>query len=107
MSGAGSLTIITFVWTAGIAPGKTSSAMKFAHEISAYMHTTFGVDIDVLRPIGGNPQCVAWSVQYQDLAALDSISQKSFADKHYWELVNKARDNFMAGSMRDSIWQSM
>jgi len=99
--------MISFVRTAGVAPGKTSSAIAFAHEIATYMKTTYGVELQVLRPIGGNPQRIAWSARYKDLAALEHVNQKILTDKHYWEIVGKASDNFIAGSMRDSIWQTV
>lgn len=97
--------MIAFNRTAGIAPGKTASALGFAHEIAAYMKSTYGVDLEVLLPIGGNPQRIAWSTRYKDLAALEAVTTKLTADKKYWEIVGKHSDNFVAGSMRDSIWR--
>lgn len=97
--------MIAFNRTAGIAPGKTASAIGFAHEIAAYMKSTYGVDLEVLLPIGGNPQRIAWSARYKDLAALEAVTTKLTADKKYWEIVGKHSDNFVAGSMHDSIWR--
>ncbi len=56
-------------------------------------------------PIGGNPQRIAWSARYKDLAALDAVSSKMLADKLYWEILGKGTDNFIQGSQRDSIWR--
>jgi hypothetical protein len=97
--------MITFNRTASIAAGKTSSAIAFAQEISHYMKEIHKVQLEVLLPIGGNPQRIAWSARYPDLAAFDAVSAKLLADKKYWEIVGKASDNFIAGSMRDSIWR--
>jgi len=99
--------MISFVRTANVAPGKTASAIGFAHEIAAYMKDAYGVELEVLRPVGGNPQRIAWSARYKDLAAMEAVSQKSLADKRYWEIVAKATDIFIGGSMRDSIWQTV
>jgi hypothetical protein len=90
-----------------VAPGKTGTAIAFAHEIAAYMKSAYGVELEVLRPIGGNPQRVAWSARYKDLAAMEEVSTKSLADKQYWAIVNKGSDNFVPGSMHDSIWQTV
>lgn len=99
--------MISFVRVAGVAPGKTAAALGFAHEVAGYMKATYGVEMEVLRPIGGNPQRVAWSVRYPDLAALETVSTKLLSDKEYWSMVGKASDNFVAGSMHDTLWQTV
>ena len=97
--------MIAFSRTAGIAPGKTASAIGFAHEIAAYMKSSYGVDLEVLLPIGGNPQRIAWSTRYKDLAAMEAVSAKLLADTKYLAITGKGSENFMPGSMRDSIWR--
>ncbi len=99
--------MIAFNRTASIAPNKTASAIGFAHEISAYMKDAYGVELEVLLPIGGNPQRIAWSARYKDLAALDAVSTKLISDKRYWELVGKSSDNFLPGSIRDTMWRTV
>lgn len=99
--------MIAFVRTAGVLPGKTRAAIGFAHEVAAYMKSAYGVDLEVLRPIGGNPQRIAWSARYKDLAALEAVNAKSLDDKGYWAIVNKGSDHFVAGSMHDTIWQTV
>lgn len=99
--------MIAFNRTACIAPGKTASALAFAHEIAAYMKDAYAVELEVLLPIGGNPQRIAWSARYKDLAALDAVNGKILADKKYWEIVGKNSDNFLAGSVRDSMWRTV
>ena len=98
--------MIAFNRTANIAPGKTASAIGFAHEIAAYMKSAYEVDLEVLLPIGGNPQRIAWSTRYKNLAALETVNEKILADKQYWTMVGKSSDNFLPGSVRDSIWRT-
>ena len=69
------------------------------------MKKAYKLDLEVLLPIGGNPQRIAWSARYKDLAELDAVSSKLLADKPYWAMVGKGTDNFIPGSMRDSIWR--
>jgi len=97
--------MIVFNKMACIAPGKMASALGHAHEIAAYVKSTYGADVEVLLPIGGNPQRVAWSVRYKDLAAYEVVNTKLREDKHYWEMVSKNSDNFLPGSVRDSFWR--
>jgi hypothetical protein len=99
--------MIAFVRTAGIAPGKTASAIAFAHEIAAYMKSNYGVELEVMLPVGGNPARIAWSARYENLAALETVNAKSLTDKRYWEIVGKNIDLFMPGSLNDAIWRSV
>lgn len=99
--------MIAFVRTANIAPGKTAAAIGFAHEIAGHMKQTYGVELELLRPVGGNPQRIAWSARYADLAAMGEVNNKIMADKRYWEMVGKASDCFLAGSINDAIWQTL
>jgi hypothetical protein len=61
--------------------------------------------VEVLVPIGGNPQRVAWSVRYKDLAAYEVVGNKLRDDKQYWEIVSKNSGLFLPGSIRDSFWR--
>jgi hypothetical protein len=97
--------MIAFNRVASIAPGKTGVTITFAHEIAAYMKDAYGVKLEVLVPIGGNPQRIAWTTRYKDLAAMDNVNTRILADTKYWELVNKASANFLPGSVNDSIWR--
>jgi hypothetical protein len=99
--------MIAFVRTVCVRPGKQMEAMSFAREIAAYFKGTYEMDMEVLRPVGGNPHRISWSTRYADLAALDAFSTKMLGDQKYWQLVNGAADCFIAGATRDSIWQTV
>ena len=99
--------MIAFVRTSSVATGKFGAAMAFAKEISAYIKSHFGTELTVLTPIGGNPWRIAWSVRYQDLAALQATTNKMMADKGFLELINKNADCFLAGATHDAIWQEV
>jgi hypothetical protein len=99
--------MIVFSRTASIAPGKTPSAMAFAKEISAYLKTTCAIELEVSVPIGGNPNQICWSTRYKDLAAMEATTAKMTSDPKYWEMVNKGSDNFMAGSICNSMWRTV
>lgn len=81
--------------------------MMFAKEIAAYVKGSHGVELEVLRPIGGNPQRVAWSARYPDLATMETFTNKLLADAKYWELVNSGAECFIAGTAHDGIWQTV
>ena len=99
--------MVVFSRGAAIAPGKTASAIAFAHEISAYLKTSVRIELEVLMPIGGNPNRIGWSTRYKDLATMEATMAKMTADPKYWELVNSGTANFMPGSIRDSMWRTL
>jgi hypothetical protein len=103
----GKIKMIAFNRVASVAPGKTAAAIAFGKEISAYMKDAYKVDLEMLVPVGGNPQRLAWSARYADLAALDAVNGKILMDKKYWEILNQNNDLFLPGSIHDSIWRTV
>ena len=99
--------MIAFNRTAAIAPGRTASAINFAHDVAAYLKKSYDLDLEVLLPIGGNPSRIAWSTRYKDMASLDAVNTKMLSDKHYWDMIHKNSDNFLAGSVRDAFWRTV
>jgi hypothetical protein len=99
--------MIAFFRTAGIAPGKNASMFAFSKEIVAYIKEAYGFDVEVLLPVGGNPQRIGWTSRHKDLAAFDEIGMRLIADQKYWEIVNKYTDCFAPGSVNDEIWRTL
>ena len=97
--------MIAFYRSVTIDSGKQVSAMAFAHEIAAYVRDKHGVDIRIGVPIGGNPNRVGWSAQYENLAALEASQTKMLSDPKYLELVAKGQQNFIPGTAYDEIWR--
>ncbi len=97
--------MITFVRTGAIAPGKGAAAFAFAQKIVDYWRSNYDREIEILRPIGGNPNRIAFVSRYRDLAEFDAASTKSLADAKYLELVGAGADLFIAGSLHDEIWR--
>ena len=40
------------------------------------------------------------------MAAMETFTTKMLADPKYWELANGASECFIAGALRDEIWQT-
>lgn len=99
--------MIAFNRTAGIVPGKTAEMLAFAREIAAHMKRQYDVELEVMMPVGGNPQRIAWTTRYPNLAALEAVNEKIMGDRAYWEMIAKASGCFVAGSVRDSIWRTV
>ena len=99
--------MITFVRTGAIAPGKHAAVAVFAGKIVDYYKQTYDTQIELMRPIGGNPNRIAFVARYRDLAAFDAISVRSQSDAKYLELLASGADLFNAGSIDDAIWRSV
>ena len=99
--------MIAFKRTASIAPGKMAQAIGFAQEIKSYLKRSYDIDLEIQVPIGGNPNRIGWATRYTDLAAYDAATAQMTADKAYWEMVSKASDLFIAGSVEDTLWRSV
>lgn len=98
--------MIAFTRVASIAPARHGEAIAAAHEIARYMKGAYGVEFEVLLPIAGHPQRVAWSSRHADLAALDALNTRIADDARYWAIMRRAAGNFLSGSMHDSIWRT-
>lgn len=98
--------MIAFVRVASIRPGKQMEAVAFAKDIAAYLKGTHALDMELLLPVGGNPQRIAWSARYADMATMDATGAKMLADPKYWDKVNSAAECFIPGSTHDGIWKT-
>ena len=99
--------MIRFVRSASIAPGKFADSVAFAKQISEFIKRQFGIQVEVMMPVGGNPQRIAWRAEYENLAALDAAQTRMLTDREYLDLVAKGSNNFIAGSVNDVIWRTI
>jgi hypothetical protein len=89
-----------------IMPGKGLAARAYAAEITEYIKGAHKLDIDLVRPVGGNPMRVGWVGRYKDLAAYGDAMNRLLADKRFAELNTKTADLWVPGSMQDEVWQA-
>lgn len=99
--------MIRFIRTASIAPGKVGDAIAFAKQVSAFIEKKTKIKLEVIMPIGGNPHRIGWRTEYADLAALEATNGKLMSDPKYLELLSTGQNNFIAGSVNDSIWRTV
>ena len=68
--------MIRFVRSACVAPGKFGDALAFAWQISEFVSKHYGVKLEIMLPVGGNPQRIAWRAEYSNLGAMDEFQSK-------------------------------
>jgi hypothetical protein len=99
--------MITFIRSASIAPGKTGDAIAFANQIGKHIKENYGVTIELLMPVGGNPNRMAWHAHYESLAQLEALAAKLLADTEYMGTIAKNSATFLPGSVHDEIWRTI
>jgi hypothetical protein len=99
--------MITLNRTASIAPGKTGDALAFSQQIVRHIKEKYGTTAEVLMPIGGNPQRIAWQVRYENLTQYEALATKLMTGKEYWELASKNSATFLPGSLHDDLWRTI
>jgi hypothetical protein len=103
----GDETMITFVRTVSIAPGRIPEAFAFAHQTTKLIKEKFGLDVRVSVPIGGNPNRLGFAASYANLAEFEAAMSKITADGDYMKLITTNAENFLPGSAFDEIWRSI
>jgi len=99
--------MITFTRTAVIAPGKTGDAIVFANQVSKYIKEKYGTTLELLMPVGGNPNRIAWQARYQNLGEWEALSAKIIADSEYMGMITKNSGTFLPGSIHDEFWRTI
>lgn len=99
--------MIYFSRTASIAPGRTGDAIAFAQVIAKYINENYDTTLEVLMPIGGNPNRIAWRAHYDSLAQWEAATTRLLTDKVYVELVAKQSNTFLPGSVHDELWRTL
>jgi hypothetical protein len=103
----GEETMITFVRTASIAPGKVGDAIAFAHKVAKLVEKITGLKIGVSIPVGGNPFRIAWVTTEPDLASVEANMSKLLSNAEYMSFIETSGSYFLPGSVHDEIWRSM
>jgi ketopantoate hydroxymethyltransferase len=99
--------MVRFVRVSSVMPGKFVDALAFAKQIAEYVQKNAGTRIDVMLPVGGNPQRIAWRAEYENLGAMEATQAKLLADPQYLEIVARGGPIFIPGSTNDSIWRTV
>lgn len=93
--------------TAMAKQSKLQEAFKFAKEMSEYLGTKYApVKVQAYLEIFGDNGRIHWYSDYDDLASVEKITGKIRKDQGYWEILNKANDVFIEGSIQDTLMQA-
>ena len=97
--------MIAFVRFVSIMPGKTHDALAIAHKIKKHAKEKHGSEINLMMPIGGNPNRIAYVSTADHLADLEGALEKIAADAEWQKLIADNAGNVIPGSVHDEIWR--
>jgi hypothetical protein len=98
--------MVTVIRSGAIAPGKTADALAFAHQMKKLIKEKYGIAIELLLPVGGNPARLAFKSNYENLGEWETLSAKLLADAEYMAAIASNSATFLPGSVNDDIWRS-
>lgn len=99
--------MVTVIRSGAIAPGKTLDVLTFAHQIKKLLKEKHGVTVELLVPVGGNPNRIGFKSHYENMGEWEALSAKMLADSEYMAAITSNGPNFVAGSINDDIWRSL
>ncbi len=98
--------MITIMRTAAFAPGKRGEALAFANQIAKYLNEKHGGTVEVLTPVGGDLDRLAWRLNYESLAQWEAQVANFLADPDLLGMAEKGMPTFLPG-IHDDIWRTI
>jgi len=99
--------MITFVRTFSIAPGKNAEVMSFTRQARKLFADKFGVELRATVPIGGDPNRIAYSANFESLAEYERTLLKIVADSDYQKLIAAYMPHIDHGTTQDQLWRDV
>ena len=94
--------------SAEIVGGKGIGAMEFAVKVASYVNDNYpGLNVQVLRNVGGKIAEVHWVSSYESLAAFEEAFAKIGADPGYQEIVTTAEGLFDHSTRVTRLYQTV
>ena len=88
--------------------GKAVEAVQWAKEVTDYVNSKQpNYKAQAFASQFGDVNMLVWHVDFEDLAALDKYGKFFNTDQGYLELVKKASDLFIEGSLYDSAFEDL
>ena len=98
--------MIRWTRTARIAAGKWPEVMTWAQEITECVSQAAGVKAQLFVQVGGPVGTLQWSMDYDNMAAMEAAAPKVNADATYQKLAKASGEFLIEGSSHDTIMRS-
>jgi len=98
---------IIFVRSVELQAGKDQSGLDMAQKFVSHIKEAQGLEIQLLRQIGGNPRSIAWTSRHENLAAYESNMEKIETDDVYQAMTQEAAGIYKDGTLADQLYQTI
>lgn len=78
------------------------AALQFATDMTSYMNKNHSVNMKFGFEVYGEPR-IHWHFDSESPDKLRDINAKLIKDREYWGLVNKAKEVWLEGSLKDTL----
>lgn len=78
------------------------AATAFSMELTGYMRKEYDIDIKFGIEMFGDT-AIHWQLDVPDLAALEELNGKLMKNKDYWDMLEKAKEFWVDGSLKDVV----
>ncbi len=98
---------IIFVRSVELQAGKDQAGLEMAQKFVSHLKEAQGLDVQLVRQIGGNPRTIAWTSRHDSLAAYESNMEKIESDDVYQAMSQEAGGIYKDGTLADQIYQTI
>lgn len=96
-------TMIRFLRKAQLKNGAyVPAATAFSMELTGYMRKEYDIDIKFGIEMFGDT-AIHWQLDVPDLATLEELNGKLMKNKDYWDMLEKAKEFWVDGSLKDVV----
>ncbi len=85
--------------------GKMPELIALSEEAAKYLESTYGLKVEIYTQLGGDPLKIGLLGRYDDLGAVDELSQKIANDNGWAQLMSRGAEFAVEGSVQDQWWQ--
>jgi hypothetical protein len=94
---------IIFVRKIELQAGKDYEGLEMAKNLASHIKETQGLDVQLVRQLGGKPRMIAWTSRHENLADFETTMEKMEADKVYQAMFHEAAVIFKDGTIEDQL----
>ncbi|MFQ3197127.1 MAG: hypothetical protein ACI8R9_001883 [Paraglaciecola sp.] len=94
---------IIFVRKVELQAGKDYEGLGMAKKFASHIKETQGLDVQLVRQLGGNPRMIAWTSRHENLAAFEATMKKMEADDVYQAMSQEAAGIYKEGTVEDQL----
>jgi hypothetical protein len=98
---------IIFVRKVELQAGKDSEGLKMAMKFVSHIKESQGLNVQLVRQLGGNPRMIAWTSRYDNLAIFETTMKKMEADEIYQAMSQEAAGIYKESTIEDQILQTI